>query len=266
MYPELFSFDVPEFLRNILGSRLTIHSYGFCIATGILIAWFYAKRRFMRELGLKQEDVLGLVFLIIIAAVVGGKLFFFLEKPAYYFGHPATMLKNPGSGFVFFGSLLFVIPSVLLFLKKNRIPWRPVFDILAFVACIVHAFGRMGCFLAGCCHGKLSDGPLAVVFSNPSCAADIKNHPVHPTQLYEIILLSFIFLILTWLNKRKKFDGQIFLVYLMLYAGGRILTEFFRGDPDRGFIVPDILSYGQFTAILIIAGSLVLYRIGLKSG
>jgi len=265
MYPELFSFDLPEFLRGLLGARLTIHTYGFCIATGILMAWFYAQRRFMRELGLTQDDVLGLVLLIIVAAVVGGKLFFFLEKPAYYFGHPANMLKSAGSGFVFFGSLLFVIPSVLFYLKKIRIPWKPVFDILAFIACIVHAFGRMGCFFAGCCHGKLSDGPFAVVFSNPACAADIKNHPVHPTQLYEIILISSIFLVLTWLNKRKKFDGQIFLMYLMLYAGGRILIELFRGDPDRGFIIPEFLSYGQFTAILIIAGSLVLYRIGLKS-
>jgi phosphatidylglycerol:prolipoprotein diacylglycerol transferase len=131
-------------------------------------------------------------------------------------------------------------------------------DIMAIVTCIVHGFGRLGCFMAGCCYGLPTDSFLGVIFSDPKCAAPLHT-PIHPTQLYEA---TFIFLLMTALlvlRQRKIFDGQVFLVYLVAYACGRSVIELFRGDFERGFVIKDIISISQFISLLIIAAAVYFY-------
>ncbi len=259
MHPDLFRITVPEFLRSVFPHYLTIHTYGACIAIGVYLAIWYTIRQSKKELGLNSDPILSLALIIIISAFIGGKIFYYLEKPSIYLANPEKMLNSMGAGFVFYGSLLFAIPSVLWYLKKNKILVWPMLDIMAITICIVHGFGRLGCFFAGCCHGLPSDAPFAVVFSNPACAADIKTMPVHPTQLYEVVMILIIALILQILRQRKQFNGQIFLVYIMLYGIGRSFIEIFRGDSERGFIIPAVISYSQLISFLLIIAAAALY-------
>src|SRR6185503_1980756 len=137
-------------------------------------------------------------------------------------------------------------------------PILGMLDIMGMVTCIVHGFGRIGCFNAGCCYGTHTDLFLGVVYSHEKCQAPL-NDSLHPVQLYEA---SFIFLLLggLWLlRERKQFAGQLFLLYLMVYAAGRSILELFRGDEARGYIIPDWLSHSQFISLIVISISAIVY-------
>ena len=138
-------------------------------------------------------------------------------------------------------------------------------DVMAVTAVIVHAFGRMGCFMAGCCYGVPSHGFTAVTFHDPHSQADPLGIPLHPTQLYSVSALLIILVVLLFVKYRKQFDGQLFMIYLMLYAIGRSVIEVFRGDLERGFIIDNFMSNSQFISLLVFFGAgYVYYRLWKK--
>ena len=112
--------------------------------------------------------------------------------------------------------------------------------------------------MAGCCYGKPTDSFFGVVFTDPACYANPKGEPLHPTQLYEAGFILVVLLLLVYLRGKRSFYGQLFLVYLIAYAAGRMVLEIFRGDEARGYIWNDYLSHSQFISliILIVAGYL----------
>jgi len=239
MHPVLFE----------IGS-LTIYSYGFMIALGVLCAVTYMFFQGRKDVGLTFDQANTLFLLIFIAAFIGGKFFLLLENPSLYMNNLSKLFT--GRGFVFYGSFLFAIPTMLWFFKKHKLNTYKMLDVMAVVTCIVHMFGRIGCFFAGCCYGKPTQGPLGVTFTNEACQAPL-NTPLIPTQLLEA---GFIFLVMISLliikSKYQKFYGQLFLLYLILYAIGRSVLEIFRGDVARGFIIDGYLSHSQFIALLVV--------------
>ena len=172
---------------------------------------------------------------------------------------PGQLFRNFSSGFVFYGSLLFAIPTMLIFFKVRKIPTLPMLDIMAITTCIVHGTGRIGCFLAGCCHGIPHDGFFSVIFTDPMCQADPLNTPLHPTQLYSMSLIYGIMIILLLVSRRRQFPGQIFLLYLILYSAARMILEVFRGDLSRGYVVDNILTNSQFISIMVIIVAIYFY-------
>lgn len=259
MHPIFFQFEVPEFLQGFLPGTITIYSYGFFIACGAIAGFIYTAYQAKRQFNVKMETVQMLVILIIIAAVIGGKFFMIFEDPKLYLSEPSRIFKNFNSGFVFYGSLLFAIPTMLVFFRVHKLPTLAMLDIMAATSCILHAFGRMGCFMAGCCYGKAHDGLFSVSFTDPSCAADPLNTPLHPTQLYSSTMILAILVIILFVSRRKQFDGQLFMLYLMLYAIGRSIIEVFRGDLERGFLIDNMLSNSQFISILVFLTALFFY-------
>lgn len=252
MYPEIFNLQLPEFFSKFLGFKnFTIYSYATLIVLGALVAALYTKWRARKEVGvinLPNTFVYG----IFIAGFLGGKLFYYLQDPLLYIKTPRLLLYNFSGGFVFYGSFVIIIPYIIWYLKKYKIPVLPMLDIFAITTTIVHAIGRFGCFTAGCCYGSQTESGLGLVFPATNGIS------VHPTQLYEASMLIIIILILLFIKNKKQFNGQIFLIYLMLYAIGRGFLELFRGD-ERGFIIKDVLSHSQFIALSLICISAYLY-------
>lgn len=246
MYPVLFK----------LGS-FTIYTYGFCIALGALLGVVFLYRQGKKEFGLTFDQTNNLFILLVLAGVIGGKLFMIFEDPSAYLANPKKLLS--GSGFVFYGSLLLAIPVMLWYFRKAKLPVLAMLDIMAVVTCIVHGFGRIGCFMAGCCYGIPTDSFLGVIFTDPVCQAEPLHTSLHPTQLYEATLIFSLMGVLLLLRNKKQFDGQLFLIYLIAYATGRGVLELFRGDLERGFVIEGILSNSQFISLLIIAVSLYFY-------
>ncbi len=213
---------------------LTIHTYGVLVATGFFLGLGLAMKTAGRE-GIGKEQILDLGFFILIAALVGSRLLFVITEWRYYLKNPIGILKLWEGGLVFYGGLLLAIPVAIFYIRRHSLPLWKTADIFAPAIAIGHSIGRLGCFAAGCCYGKPTDLPWAVTFSNPECLTP-KGVPLHPTQLYESIGEFAIFIVLMITRRAKSFDGQLFWLYVMLYAPLRFLVEFFRGDDIRGFI------------------------------
>lgn len=242
MHPELFSIG-----------DFTIHTYGFMIMIGATLGFFYMTHVAKRDLGIERDQIQNLAIMVIVAAFVGGKLFFYLENPRFYFSSWENMQRNFRTGFVFYGSLIFAVPLIVWYFRKEKWPLWPLMDRLAVTACIIHGLGRIGCFFAGCCHGTPTDMPWGVTFTDPVSQAEPLNTALHPTQLYSAGLIFGIMILLLMLRRHKRFEGQLFFIYIILYALGRGIIEFFRGDEERGYIIDGVLSHSQFISLIVIA-------------
>lgn len=258
MFPKLFSFKTPDFLHGFLPDTLSVNSYGFFIALGLIFA-FYIILHKTKNLGINPDNLSSMFLWCFLAAFVGGKLFFYLEDPMKYVKDPALLTKNIGNGFVFYGSLVCVVPTIYWWLRKHQIPFWPFMDGVAFGGPVLHSLGRIGCFMAGCCHGRICNNALGVVFSHPDSVADPKNVPLYPTQLFDIGINLITLLVVFLVSKKKQFEGQLFLIYIILYAIGRAINEHFRGDEERGYLFGGLLSYSQFIAILLIIISAAIW-------
>lgn len=235
----------------------TIYTYGFCIAIGAILGSSYMARQGKKQFGFTFDQANTLFILLVTASVVGGKVFLIFENPGFYFSQPKRLVS--GSGFVFYGSLLFAIPTMLWYFRKNKIPVLGMLDVMAVVTCIVHGFGRLGCFMAGCCHGKPTTGFFGVTFTDPACQAEPLHTPLHPTQLYEAAAIFSILAVLWLVRPKRQFEGQLFLLYLILYALVRGLLEILRGDVERGFVIEGILSHSQFISLIVISAAVFAY-------
>ena len=133
--------------------------------------------------------------------------------------------------------------------------WQ-VADILTPSLALGQAIGRWGCFFSGCCHGIKTDLPWGITFSDPRSLAPL-NTFLHPTQIYLSLNVLLIFAVLIWMRKRKKFHGQLFWTYGILYSIGRFIIEYFRGD-DRGYAIENILSTSQFIGLFTLILSVAM--------
>ncbi|MCB9245524.1 MAG: prolipoprotein diacylglyceryl transferase [Flavobacteriales bacterium] len=258
MFPRLFTFDTPEFLRGIFPEHISVYSYGFFIAMGVLVSYYFMSRRVARY-GVDSDKLAALFMWVILASFVGGRIFFFFEDLSHFVENPREMLRFSGGGFVFYGSLVFAVPTMVWWLRKEKVPVRPFLDIVAFAGPIVHSFGRVGCFMAGCCHGKVCSNFLGVTFDHPESLARPLHTPLYPTQLFDIGINIVILIVLVLLSRNKKFAGQLFLVYIVLYAIGRSINELFRGDEARGFVFGTGISHSQFIAFLLLIISALIW-------
>lgn len=263
MHPILFEISIPEFLQGILPETITIYSYGFLIMIGAIVAMTYTAVQSKRRYNISFDTSQTLFLIILIGAFLGGKVFYFFENPSYFMENPSALFGS--RGFVFYGSLIFSVIGILVFFKIKGLPILKMLDIIAVTTGLVHVFGRMGCFMAGCCYGIPTESSFGVVYKDPnSLARPLENH-LHPTQLYSVLLITLILVTIMLLRKKQRFHGQLFLVYLMIYSTGRSIIEIFRGDLSRGFIIDNWLSHSQFISLLILIFSVFFYiKLGKK--
>jgi phosphatidylglycerol:prolipoprotein diacylglycerol transferase len=173
-------------------------------------------------------------------------------------------------GFTFYGGLIGATAAAWWLFKRDRFPFYKAIDMGGMMVPIGLGFGRLGCLMAGCCFGKVSHNPLALVFPASSPASDwqareglLEHHllpslPVHPTQIYEataaFALAAFAIL---YLHGRKRYDGQVFAFFCGGYGLFRFLVEFLRSDDRGGFLS---VSTSQWIGLLGVALAVVLHR------
>src|SRR5688572_22973146 len=133
MHPILFEF-----------SGITVYSYGFFIALGAIAGVAYMAVRGKKEAGLNFDQANNLFLLIFLAAFIGGKAFLFFEEPEIYVHDFRRLLT--GRGFVFYGSFIFAVPTMIWFFRRNKLHAYKMLDVMAITTCLVHMFGRIGCF------------------------------------------------------------------------------------------------------------------------
>ena len=170
-------------------------------------------------------------------------------------------METLSSGFVVFGGIIGGILTGLLYCRIRKLVFFKYADVILPSVALAQGFGRIGCFLAGCCYGKETESVFSVIFQSSEYAP---NHvALIPTQLYSSGLDFLHFLLLLLIARNKKEDGQVTACYLIFYSIGRFVIEFFRGDIIRGSV--GILSTSQFISIFTgIAGIVLLIRIRKK--
>jgi len=241
---------------------LTLHTYGLLISTGVLLAVALAVRQARRE-GEDPQKMLDLAFYLLLASIVGSRLLYVLISYSDYLVRPWAIFKLWEGGLVFYGGFVLALMVGIWYLDRHRLPLWKTADIWAAPLALGHAVGRLGCFAAGCCYGKPTRVPWAVTFTDPQSLA-ILGVPLHPVQLYEAFANLLLFIFLCLYRPYRRFEGQIFWLYVLVYSVIRFVLEFFRGDL-RGFFIPSYLSTSQGFSMVFAAASLVmLLRLGRK--
>lgn len=250
MFPLLFEIQ-----------GVKVHSYGFFIAIGYVAALILLARLAPMR-GLDPARFLDLAFLSLITGVAGGRILFVLTNFGYFRRYPSEILDFWQGGLVFYGGFITAALACILYIRRRRLPLGDSLDILAPALALGHAFGRIGCFAAGCCYGSYCEYPWGVKFHSDLVDPALRDLPLHPTQLYESVSLFLLAGGLSWIFvKRKTKAGGVALAYLISYALIRAIIEIFRGDGIRGFLIGNWLSTSQAIAIvLLFAGGFLFWR------
>lgn len=245
MHPVLFQ------IKN-----LVIHTYGFFIAMGFLAAIFISKRE-ARLVGEDPEKITDFIFWILVSGILGSRIFYVIVYwDKYYPGHLIDVVKIWEGGLVFYGGFIGAFIVSLIYIRITGLKYWKTVDIITPAIPFGHFLGRLGCFSAGCCYGRACDLPWAVTFTNPESLAEL-HVPLHPTQLYSSASNFLIFLFILYYKRFKRFDGQIFWTYVIIYAFARSILETFRGD-FRGAEVFGLLSVSQAVASCLALTALVM--------
>ena len=239
------------------GHYLPIRAFGVMAALGFLAALWVARDRARRE-KLAEGIIWDVWTASILGGLVGARLLFVVEHWALFRDHLLEMLVIWRGGLVWYGGVAGALIAVTVYLRCRRQPILPVLDAVTPASMIGLAFGRVGCFLNGCCFGSETDSPWGVSFPrfggiegfhnplakqfsppfayqveeldlNPGLAA---TSPVHPTQLYASVAALAVFLLLTAYYPRRKRPGEVFLLMLVLYGIARFVIEQFRTNAE----------------------------------
>ncbi len=234
MHPILFQYKF-----------IAVYSFGAMLAIAFIVGMTLAGSR-AKKVGLPSQQVVDFCLWLLIASVLGARSLYVLQSWDYYKFHLLEILMVQRGGLVFFGGLIAGLLFTFFYMRLKKWRFWQITDLLSPSLALAHAFGRIGCFLNGCCFGKLTNALWGVQFPDGSPAATEYGplHLVHPTQLYEALPLFFLSLFLIRFDRKKKFEGATFLIYLILYSVLRFTLEFFRGDN------PPVLSFMTISQVI----------------
>ncbi|HEY8234782.1 MAG TPA: prolipoprotein diacylglyceryl transferase [Vicinamibacteria bacterium] len=274
MHSRLLTLPAFEILGRSFGP-FTLHTYGFLLAVAFLAGLWVASRQARRAaaaLFATDEEraryvtrVTDMAVWVLIAGLIGAKLLLLLVDWRYFVGNPGQLTSIFQSGGVIYGGLIAGMLVAWWYVGRNKLPGWATADVLAPGVVLGQAIGRLGCFAAGCCWGKVCSLPWAVTFTDIYAARAVgtpMDTPLHPSQLYESAAAFLIFAFLLWLAPRKSFHGQVVLSYVALYSAIRFALEFWRNDPDRGAWFGGVVSTSQLIAVVMLLGAaLILPRV-----
>lgn len=232
----------------------SIHSYGLFIAIGVLFAFTVGMYRAKRK-GLDPEFVFDVGFYSGIVGIICTRLLYYITEIPAIIKDP-SILWDFQYGYVVYGGIIGGVFMGFIYCKKKNKKFLDYLDIVMPSIILAQAFGRIGCFMTGCCYGKETQSAFSIVYHNSEMAPnEVK---LIPTQLMSSAGDFLIFFILIFYAKRSKKSGQVGAMYLILYSIGRFFIEFLRDD-YRGSI--GFLSTSQAISILIVLIGGVLFAI-----
>jgi len=233
--------------------RFPIGTYGVILAAGALLALALARALAPRA-GLDPEAVTDLFVYSLLAAFVGAKVAMIIGDFAAFADHPVEfLLSNLRMFGAFYGGFLAAVAVAVWYLRRKGIPFWAAADVMAPALALGQGLGRWGCFFAGCCYGKPTDLPWGLSFPAVELCAD--GTRIHPWPVYESLVDLALCGGLLLLFPRRRFSGQLFLVYVLVYASARFGLEYLRGDAVRGLYFGGALSLSQIVALFALAGA-----------
>ncbi|HPU01064.1 MAG: prolipoprotein diacylglyceryl transferase [Firmicutes bacterium] len=227
-----------------------IYSYGVMISLAVLIIAIFMSRESSRW-EIHPDHTLEAIIFAVIGGLLGSRILYVLLNWEHYRENWKDIFFARFEGLTFYGAFLGGLLAVLLWCRWRKVSFFKFTDMAAPYMILGYAFGRIGCFLNGCCYGRISHLPWAVVLP------EVDDLPRHPVQLYAVIGSIIIFIILKWLQRYRFFHGFQLLALCALYGMLRFTTEFFREEPViwMGLTLAQIVSLG----LAIVSLSLMLY-------
>ena len=221
--------------------KFTIHGYGACIAIGLLMAlWMSTVRAKKRNM---SEDICyGIVFCAAIFGFLSAKIMFCIVEWKAFLQDPWACLSS--SGFVVFGGITGGSLAVVIYCLIKKVNALDYLELVVPSVALAQAFGRLGCFMAGCCYGRPTDSPIGIAFSHSDFAPN--GVKLIPTQLISSVGNLINMLLLLWIAKNTKKRGTVLACYIIFYSVGRFFVEMLRND-ERGSV--GSLSTSQFYGI-----------------
>jgi phosphatidylglycerol:prolipoprotein diacylglycerol transferase len=276
MLPTLYTMktEFGDLPYNTWGLTLTLAFFA--------AAWVVHVRS--RKVGIDPDKMVGLYIIAIVAGLLGARLLHFtMAKDTEFWEHPSVYFDFSKGGFAVYGGVILAWTIGKLYGWSRGIDVWKLGDVVMPSVLLGQAIGRIGCFFAGCCHGRIAELPANAVallpagFSGgqlwfvpgPPFLLELTRHGVGennvvvlPTQIYESVVCFALFGLTSWLWKRRIFDGQIEASYFILYGLWRPINEHLRGDTVRGTDWFGSLTTSQVVSIpVVVVGVLmVLFR------
>lgn len=244
-------------------------TYGMIFFAAFVIAVIIALRM-APAYGVLDSDLLYASIYAAIGLAAGAKLMYFISKLPQIIRHfptfvqlikvsPVDALAYAFGGLVFYGGLLGAAAGVYVYCRQYKILLYPFMDITAPLIPFVHGFGRIGCFMAGCCYGIEYHGPFSIQFPYNEMIPELSEVSRFPVQLLEAGMNFIISAVLFILMKKKKTKtGQLLGIYLIYYTIARFCLEFLRGDLIRGQIFG--ISTSQIISFILLPAGIILVR------
>lgn len=223
-FPNLgISVNPSRVAFNVLGKD--IYWYGIIIAAGFLLAVIYAMRR-APSFGLTEDNILDMLFVAVPLAIVCARLYYCIFYWDLYRDNPIAILYVWEGGLAIYGGVIGAVIGVAIFCRVKKLPIGPLLDVGSLGLLIGQMIGRWGNFMNREAHGAITDGFFKMGIAD--AAGNVTYY--QPTFLYESVWNLVGFVALHFYSKRRKFDGEVFLLYLAWYGLGRAWIEGLRTD------------------------------------
>jgi len=282
MYPTLYT-------QQTSMGEVPYNTWGLMITLAFLVAALTAQARAPR-VGIDPDKLVGIYVAAIVSGLLGARLLHFLmATPEEFFRDPMVYFKIWQGGFAFYGGLILASGVAMWMARRRGLDVFKVADLLSPVVMLGLAFGRIGCFSAGCCHGMevplpadasrlfsaafeqahgqlYLSGQFPWVYEMTRHGVGHNNVVVLPTQLYETVACLVIFAITSFAWRHRRFDGQVMAMMLILYSLWRPFNESLRGDDVRGTGYLGFLTTSQLISIPVFLVGVVFLVMGLRRG
>lgn len=235
-----------------------VRAFGLLVGLGFVLGLWTSARRATRA-GIHPNAVYDLGPWLLGGGLIGARILYVITFWKTEFAQEpfAEMFKIWNGGLVFYGGLILAIAVGIARVRQLKLPLWTLADALAPGIALGHAFGRLGCLMNGCCYGRPAEFPWSIRFPTEHSTHGLA---VHPAQIYESVLDFTLYSALAWWFPRRRFNGQVFALYLIAYAGVRSVSEYFRGDygvisaPLQGTLTP-----GQTMSVLIFLAGILFW-------
>lgn len=253
MYPVLFKVG-----------NFVVYTYGLTMALGFIVAFGWVFHEARRN-GENLDDYYNVCLIALIGGIVGARLLYVIVNFKEFQGSFLRMLNLREGGLVWYGGVLTVVVLIWLYTRIKKLSFYHMTDILSAPVAAGLGVGRIGCLMSGCCYGCQTNLPWGIRYpydpNDPHSILlpeELRGVRVHPSPVYEMLAVFAIAGIVTYLNRRKRVDGQPTWIFFLLYGLARFVLEYFRGDSSRGFVFGGLFSVSQFISLILIVISIAM--------
>ncbi|ABR35111.1 prolipoprotein diacylglyceryl transferase [Clostridium beijerinckii] len=230
---ELFSFG-----------PIHIYFFGLMIAVAAITGGAFAIKQGEKR-GINEDIIFNLIFIVVIAGVLGARLFYILfYNPSFYFSNPGEIFKINEGGLSIHGGIVSAVLAGYIYSIKSKISFLKLADIAVVGIALAQGIGRVGCDVFG--------KPMANIMI---WGINYNGQLLHPAQVYEFILDYILFIVLWRRSYKKKFEGELFIIYLIAFAIIRGIVEFFRINP----VIWGPFSISHLLSLALVSIGLAIY-------